>query len=232
LCTDQASYLTANEIPPEYAADSQFKKDSPWYNPDNGYPTYDPAAGTALIAEVEAEKGPVEFSLGTTSSPENSLSTQVLKTQWETCGVNVNLQSSTQDNFVLQMVLGNYDANLSRQFAAPDPDADYQWWTSATAAPIGSLALNMARIRDPQVDADLKAARESADPAVRKQAYFDLQKRQSELIPYVWLNHSQFAYGAQNDVRNIGNQTLPDGQPAQPFVKGDFRLTEMWLQQK
>jgi peptide/nickel transport system substrate-binding protein len=231
LCTDQASYLTANEIPAEYAADSQFKKDSPWYNPDAGFPTYDPAAGTALIAEVEAEKGPVEFSLGTTSSPENLLSTQVIKSQWEVCGMTVNLQSSIQSKFVLDMVLGNYDANLSRQFAAPDPDADYQWWTSANAAPAGSLALNMARLRDDQVDAALKAARESADTAVREQAYDTLQVRHSQLVPYVWLNHSQFAYGAQNNVRNIGNQTLPGGAAAQPFVKGDFRLTEMWLQQ-
>jgi ABC-type transport system substrate-binding protein len=231
LCTDHASYLAVNEIPAEFQADSQFREGSRWYNPDNGYPSFDAAAGTALVAEVEAERGPLTFTLGTTTDVANQLSTQTLKTQWDACGMDVSLTSTEQGSFVGDMVLGNYEANLSRQFGEADPDADYVWWTGQNAPPLPGLALNMARLSDPQVQAALDAGRASSDPATREQAYDDLQRRQSELIPYIWLNHSQWAIGAANDVRNLTNQTLPDGQPSLPFGRGVHRLTETWLQQ-
>ncbi len=132
---------------------------------------------------------------------------------------------------MLDMVTGSYEANLSRQFGEADPDADYVWWTGANAPAIPAIALNMARLDDPQVQAALDTGRSSADEATRKQAYDDLQRRQNEILPYVWLNHSQWAIGAANDVRNITNQTLPDGQESLPFGRGVHRLTETWLQQ-
>ena len=231
LCTDHANYLAVNQIPAEFEADSQFREGSKWYNPDNGFPTYDPAAGTALVAEVEAEKGPLAFTLGTTTDPANLLSTQTLKAQWDACGMDVGLSSTEQGKFVLDMVTGSYEANLSRQFGEADPDGDYVWWTGANAPAIPAIALNMARLDDPQVQAALDTGRSSADEATRKQAYDDLQRRQNEILPYVWLNHSQWAIGAANDVRNITNQTLPDGQESLPFGRGVHRLTETWLQQ-
>jgi ABC-type transport system substrate-binding protein len=88
----------------------------------------------------------------------------------------------------------------------------------------------MARLKDAQVDAALDKARASNDPAVRKQAYADMQKRQTELAPYIWLSHSQWAIGAAKNIRNITNQTLPGGQAALPFQRGELRLTETWVE--
>jgi peptide/nickel transport system substrate-binding protein len=230
LCTDREIVFSVSETPAEYTARTQYKDDSPWYNPDAGFPEYDVAAATELVQEVEAEKGPIRFTLGTTPVPENRAVTQVLETQWDACGMEVELVETEQSKFITDAVLGSYQANLWRQFGAADPDADYVWWTGKNANPPGSLALNIARLRDAQIDAALDRARASDDPEVRKEAYAEVQARQSELVPYVWLGHTQWAVGAQNDVRNIGNQLLPDGQPAARFQVGTFRLTEMWLQ--
>jgi len=227
LCTDPAAILVINETPADRLADSQFTPDSPWYF-DSGFKTNDPAAGKALLDQVKAEKGPITITLGTTPVPANTNTTALIKQQWEACGVTVNTTTSEQSKFVSDAVTGNYQANLFRQFAASDPDGDFVWWTGKNAT--GALALNIARLQDAQIDAALNKARASNDPAVRKQAYADLQKRQTELVPYIWLAHTQWAIGAANSVRNIVNQTLPDGQPALPFQRGEVRLTQTWVE--
>lgn len=227
LCTDPAAVMLINETPADRAADSQFTKDSPWYS-DSGFTTNDPTAGKALLAEVIAEKGPISFTLTTTPIPANTNTTALLKQQWEACGVSVTTDTTEQSSFISKTVTGNFQANLWRQFAASDPDGDYVWWTGKNAT--GPITLNMARLNDPQVNAALDKARASGDDAVRKQAYADLQKRQTELVPYIWLAHTQWAIGAGKSVRNLVNQTLPDGQAALPFQRGEVRLTQTWIE--
>jgi ABC-type transport system substrate-binding protein len=227
LCTDRNAVMTVWETPPDRIANSQFAEDSPWYDPNNGYPDMNVQEGTDLINQVEAEKGPVSFTLVTTPVPINTAATQLLAQQWGQCGMDVQLSTSEQSKFISDAVTGNYQANLWRQFSASDPDGDYVWWIGRNAS--GPLALNMARLSDPQVDEALNKARASDDPDVRKQAYAQLQERQSQLFPYIWIAHTQWAIGAANNVRNLTNVSLPDGQPALPFQSGNERLTETWI---
>jgi len=227
LCTDSSQIRLVSQVPDGYEATSQFKTDSPWYS-DSGFPAYDPAAGTDLINQVKAEKGDVTLNLGTTPVPSNTAITQTAAQQWGQCGVKVNLVTTEQSKFIADMATGNFQANLTRQFGESDPDQSFVWWSGSTAK--GALALNFARLSDPQIDADLNQARASADPAVRKQAYADLVKRQSELVPYIWINHTQWALGAANSVRNVTNVSLPDGEASLPYQAGAMRLTQTWLQ--
>ena len=226
LCTDPAAILVVQETPAARLADSQFTKESPWYS-NSGFTTSNAAKGKALLDQVKAEKGPITVSLGTTPVPANTNTTALIKQQWEACGVTVNTTTAEQSKFVADAVTGNYTVVLFRQFAASDPDGDYVWWTPKNAS--GGLTLNIARLADTQIGAALDKARASNDVAVRKQAYADLQKRQTELAPYIWISHTQWAIGAAKNIRNITNQTLPDGQAALPFQRGEVRLTQTWL---
>jgi len=226
LCTDPAAILVVQETPAARLADSQFTKESPWYS-NSGFTTSNATKGKALLDQVKAEKGPITVSLGTTPVPANTNTTALIKQQWEACGVTVNTTTAEQSKFVADAVTGNYTVVLFRQFAASDPDGDYVWWTPKNAS--GGLTLNIARLADTQIGAALDKARASNDVAVRKQAYADLQKRQTELAPYIWISHTQWAIGAAKNIRNITNQTLPDGQAALPFQRGEVRLTQTWL---
>ncbi len=228
LCTDPAAILVINETPADRAADSQFTKDSPWYF-DTGFKTNDPAAGKALIEKVKAEKGPISLSLTTTPVPANVNTTALIKQQWEACGVSVTTTTTEQSKFILDMATGNYQANLSRQFSGTDPAVDYVWWTGKNAT--GPLALNFARLNDPELNAALDKGRGSPDVAVRKEAYATVQKRQTALVPYIWLAHSQWALGAAKNIRDFTSMTLPDGAKAQPFQGGIVKLTETWIEQ-
>ncbi|MEJ6512849.1 MAG: ABC transporter substrate-binding protein [Acidimicrobiales bacterium] len=227
LCTDPAAILVINDTPADRVADSQFTKDSPWYF-DAGFKTNDPAAGKALIEKVKAEKGPISLNLTTTPVPANVNTTALIKQQWEACGVSVTTTTTEQSKFILDMATGNYQANLSRQFSGTDPAVDYVWWTGKNAT--GPLALNFARLNDPEINAALDKGRASPDMAVRKDAYATVQKRQTALVPYIWLAHSQWALGAAKNIRNFTSMTLPGGEKAQPFQGGTVKLTETWIE--
>lgn len=226
LCADPAAVILVSETPAERIADSQFTPDSPWYSNTN-FPRNDFVAGKALIDQVTAETGPVTVQLTTTPVPANVATNELIAEQWKRCGVTTNLTTSEQSKFVSDAVTGQYMINLWRQFAASDPDGDYVWWTGKNAT--GPLALNIARLQDAQIDAALNKARASNDPAVRKQAYIDLQTRQTELVPYIWLAHSQWAIGAAKNIRNLTNMTLPDGSVSAPYQAGNWRLVETWI---
>lgn len=227
LCTDIAPVVAASETPSEFVADSQFDKDSPFYV-DTGFPRNDVAAGKALIDEVKAETGSnVSLTLTTNPVPTYLAVASLLGEQWSRCGVSVQQNSVEQSKMVSDAVTGQLQAVLWRQFGGDDPDGNYLWWTGKNAR--GPLALNVARLQDPQIDAALDRARATDDLAVRKQAYADLQRRQTELVPYIWLSHTQWVIGAADDVRNIGNVSLPDGGTSRRFGGGVFRLTEVWL---
>jgi peptide/nickel transport system substrate-binding protein len=226
LCTDPAEVLLISEVPEDRAADSQFKKDSPWYS-DSGFTTNDPAAGKALLEQVKAEKGPISFTLGTTPVPANVNVTALLKQQWEACGVSVTTTTTEQSKFILDMATGNYQADLTRQFSGTDPAVDYVWWTGKNAT--GPLALNFARLNDPELNAALDKGRASPDISVRKEAYATVQRRQTALVPYIWIAHTQWAIAGARDIRNFTSMTLPDGAKAQSFQGGTVKLTETWI---
>jgi len=218
-------------------ANGVFKPTSKWYVKTD-YPEYDKAAAAALVQEYTAETGKVPtFTLGTTPSPENQQAVQLAQQMWNDVGMKVDLKTSSQDDFVLGGVTGAYQVNFWRQFGAVDPDADALWWYSANAgdgSPTGGLTLNIARNRNPKIDAALDQGRGSADEATRKQAYATLQTEMAADLPYIWTNHALWAVAAGNKVRGITNGPLPDGQPSLPIGgAGDFggvvRFTQTWL---
>lgn len=231
LATDRETYTaTIDEGVPEVAS-GPFKPSSPWFV-ETDYPSFDLAAATALITEVEAEKGPVKITLGTTPSPENTEAVQSLAQMWTDAGMEVEIETTDQTQFIGDALAGSYQANLWRQFGAVDPDTDSVWWISEAAE--GTLDLNFARNKDPRIDEALLEGRSNPDPAARKEAYADFQRYLAEDLPYIWLSHSLWAIIADPTVRDFTNGPLPSGDPALPTggtgtFGGTHRLTHAWI---
>jgi peptide/nickel transport system substrate-binding protein len=218
-------------------ANSVFKPTSKWYTKTD-YPDYDPAAAKALVDQYIADTGTTPtFTIGTTPSPINQQAVQLVQQDFQAAGMKVDVKTTEQSQFITDGVLGHYQVNLWRQFGAVDPDADAQWWYSANAgdgSAKGGLTLNIARNKDPKIDAALDKGRQSSDEATRKQAYADLQTQMATDFPYIWIDHALWAVVAGNNVRGITNGPLPDGQPSLPIGGGgDFggvvRFTQTWL---
>ena len=180
------------------------------------------------MAQVEAETGPVAFTLQCSDTTDNQQLCQALAAGWNDAGVGVTITNMDQGRLIGNAVSGDYDATIFRQFGSPDPDGDSVWWDGANAT--GSPALNMARNQDPALDAALAMGRSNADEQQRHQAYATVQERLAADVPYLWLAHIPFGLGAQNRVRGLDQATFPDGSEGVPFLRGVERFTETWLE--
>jgi ABC-type transport system substrate-binding protein len=143
----------------------------------------------------------------------------------------VQISQSDQATNILNAVLGKYQIISWRQYAASDPDLNFVWWTGANAAPVGSLGLNFARNKDPQIEQNLATGRTSTDPAARATAYQNVAKRFAQDIPYLWLDRAVWMVSAKPTVQNFAGGTLPDGTKAVPLIFGEIWPTQIWLSQ-
>lgn len=208
---------------------SPFSSKSPYYV-DVDYPTYDPAKAKQLIAAYEHDKGPLRnFTLSTVTDAKDLARTTLVQAMWKEAGINCQVQQVEQSQYIVQALLGNYDVREWRQFAAADPDENYVWWSSLTAAPIGQLALNFARNKDPQIQAALEKGRTSLNQADRVAAYQEISRRFAADIPYVWLDQAVWLVSAKPTVMNFNNPTLPDGSPALRMAAGFINVGQIWL---
>ncbi len=215
------------------AATSVFRPASKWYY-DASYPSYDLEEAKRLVAEYENDKGPLEFAYSTLSTPAATQQGELIKSMLEAAGMKVTVNSTDASTFIVNGALGQYQMIQWGQFGSPDPDYEHVWWYSANANPVGQLALNFPRNRDPLVDEALNRARATDDFQTRKQAYIDLQKRFAADVPYAFLDYPTEIKVAQNRVRGMLQDTLPDGEKSIAMGgPGSFslvtRLTQTWV---
>jgi peptide/nickel transport system substrate-binding protein len=215
------------------AATSVFRPSSRWYH-DADYPSYDLEESKRLVAEYEAEKGPLAFSYSVLSTPVSIRQGELIKTMLEQAGMDVEVKSTNASTFIVDGALGQYQMIQWGQFGSPDPDYEHVWWYSTNAKPVGQLSLNFPRNQDPLVDEALNRARASDDFETRKAAYVDLQERFAEDVPYAFLDYPTPIKVAVNRVRGMLQDTLPDGQQSIAMGgPGSFslvtRLTQTWV---
>ena len=219
--------LEYNGLPPE--STGPFSIGSPYYV-DPGYPSHNLAKAQSLVREYQAEKGPISFEISTINDAKTLATTQIVQSMLQQAGISAQIVQVQQSQYIVQALLGQYAVRQWRQFAASDPDQNYVWWASSTAAPVGKLALNFARNRDPQIDAALATGRTSADPTARSQAYQAVAKRFAQDIPYLWINTDIWSVVAKPNVQNFNNPVLPDGTTlGQPMTGGFVSPRFVWL---
>jgi peptide/nickel transport system substrate-binding protein len=230
MATNREAYITviADDLVPPAA--SPYIEGSQWYSEEAAdlFPTFDVEGAKALVEEYEAEVGPIEFELTTTPVPANVAGTTFLQEQWAAVGIDVELNTAEQAQFILNGVSGEFEANLWRHFGSPDPSRDEVWWVCNSANPIGEFSLNFARNCNPETDAALLAGRSTDVFEERYEAFSEAQVLINEDLPYSWINHSIWAIIADNDIRNVATATLPDGSPRLGLLNGVISMAEVW----
>ena len=230
--TDRARYRDVIDfgIPPD--STGPFGNTGSAYHADTGYPNFDLSKAKQLVKQYEQAHNvtSVTFELGTTNVGRNLQAASILQDMWKQAGVTVTIKQVEQSQFILLALEGKYNAYLWRQFGEPDPDADNTWWASAQAAPIGKLALNFVRNKDPQIDADLLKGRSSTNEADRTAAYQDIARRFAVDIPYLWLGEAVWQVGTKKNVHGLFDWTLPDGSPGVDHTLGGlFLMSHVWV---
>jgi peptide/nickel transport system substrate-binding protein len=214
-------------------ATTLFRPGSPWHS-DVDFPEYDLDEARKAVAAYEAEQGPLEFNLSALSTPIAKAQAELLERMWEEAGIRVDIVQTDGATYILDSVLGDFEAVIWAQHGSPDPDYEHVWWDGDNARPLGELSLNFPRHRDEEVDRALEQARSTDDFDARKQAYETVQERFAEQLPYIWLSYVRPVVVAQNDVRGLTNGPLPDRTPSRPLGgPGSFslanRLVQVWL---
>jgi len=212
-------------------SDGPFSNTGSPYHGSTGYPTYNLAKAKQLVQQYEQAHGvtSVSFQLGTTNTGRNLQTAELIQSMWKQAGINTTIVQVEQSQLILYALEGNYNAYLWRQFGDPDPDADYIWWSSSTAAPEGQLALNFARNKDPQIQADLNKGRSDPNQADRVAAYQDIARRFAVDVPYLWVNQTLWQIVYNSHVHGITTWTLPDGTPGLDHtISGVFFMSHVW----
>jgi peptide/nickel transport system substrate-binding protein len=206
-----------------------FQPGSTYYG-STPYPAHDPAAARQLVDAYAARHGaPPAVELTTIPGAEYSDILGVVQQQWASAGIQVSTNQVEQSALITQVLLGKYQAVTFQQFFTTDPDQNYVWWSAQTVAPVGGISLNLARNRDPAIQAALETGRRNAEPAVRAQAYRTVADRLAVDLPYLWIGKTVWAAIGTPEVAGVASQTLPDGTPGIGFVDGVFLLHQVRL---
>ncbi len=229
--TDRKRFIETVGEPFIPEADSPFGPGSTYHVDNPGYPDYDLTKAKQLVSQWSAANGgkKLTFQLGTTNTAKTLADAQLIQDMWSQAGITVNIVQVEQSSYILNALQGNYSAYLWEQFGDQDPDADFVWWSTQTAKPIGQYSLNFSRNSDPQLDSDLETARHSADQATRVAAYQDVAKRFAVDLPYIWLSGIISDASSTTNVHGIDTSTLPDGTPG--FDRGPTGLQpwHLWV---
>jgi peptide/nickel transport system substrate-binding protein len=225
--TDRQKYIDTLGNGLTKPSDGPFTKGSPYFGP-TGYPGLDQAKAKALVADYQKDKGPISFKFGIINTAKGRQQNELLQAMWKEVGIQTEIVQVEQSPYILNAIIGNYQAQGWRQFNTPDPDGNFVWWASATALPVGKQALNFARNKDPEIDGALQVGRTSADPAARADAYKKIAARFGADIPYIWISQSVWIVAATKKVQGVGQGTLPDGGKARGMASGVVWPTEVW----
>lgn len=199
---------------------------TPYYAPTD-YPSYNPSKARSLVNEVVHETGrPVTFTLGSTTAGSAVQAAQFLQSQLQAVGMKLSLAQFQQADLINNALVGSFQANVWRQWAAVDPDLNYLFWSPTT---ISALATNFARDANPQVETYLQQGRTSSDLATRAQAYQKIAQIFAKDLPYIMNDRAVWSVIAKSDVQNYDNPTTPEGTKAYGMIVGTVWPTQIWL---
>ena len=217
-----------NGVPPQ--SFGPFVQGSPYYAP-TGYPDYNLSKAQSLVKQYEADHGgqPISFQLGSINSPKLLEFNQLVQAMWKQAGIQSQITQIEQAQIILNALQGKFQAYSWRQFGATDPDINYIWWSIPNAAPVGALAANFARNKDPQVQQALDTGRTNPDPSTRATAYQTVGSRFGADVPYLWTNRNIWMVSAKPSVQNFNGPTLPDGGRALGLIDGFISTTQIWV---
>lgn len=204
------------------------------YLADNGFSAdQDMDGAKKLIAEYEADKGPVSVKLGTTATTANAQLRELLKGYWDELGVTTEEVQVPQDSFITDALFGKeqFQMYVWRQYAGTGVDPLNFWWNSRGYAPDGELSLNFPRMQDPKVDELLRTIRTTTSDADRIAASEELNRHFAEQCYFIPTSYTKWGIPMKTTVKGYGTATAPDGTTLLDGgnFPGQYFTTTMWI---
>ena len=235
FATDRDAYVSLIRQGTAPAADTMFHPDLIWHNPDVVQETNQPERAAPLVAEYCGDfpencadgKVNVELQYSGPSVIQTRIA-DLLSDSWEDY-FNVTQQELLQDQHIIEVATGQYNAVTWRQFGEPDPDNDVVWLQCAT---VGPISINWPRDCDQERDALMFEQRSSDDLDRRVEIWRQIQQNMRDSYTYIFFNHANWTVGARDNVRGICGQMGPDGDELFCNNQGRIWLQGVWLSQE
>jgi len=158
---------------------SLWAKGAPFYDDSIKWADHDPEKAKQLIAEYEAEKGPVKIELMCYSDPERQKIAEVAMSMWEEAGIEVTSKQVQNNQMIADTYAGNYQVSCAAMGnELNDPDGWYNFFKTGSAT-------NWARYSNAEFDAAIQKGRVSASDADRQAAYTDAATQLARDVPVV-----------------------------------------------
>jgi peptide/nickel transport system substrate-binding protein len=205
------------------------------YLEDSGYPAYDPDLANEEFDTCLSELGTdrIEFSFNTTNDPFNVESNTLIIAMWnEVLGdrITSTITPIESGQYIGLALTGNFHAFGWANHGGIDPATQAYWWQSQSSAPVGELALNFGRFRDPAIDEALVTLRTNADPAARKDAAETITRQFGENVYNLWTSWVVWAIISHPYVNGVESNVLPDtGEPGIGLAfSGRHMTNQLW----
>jgi peptide/nickel transport system substrate-binding protein len=215
-------------------ANGPFPPGSVGYLKDTGYPKFDVSAAQAEMDKCLAALGTdhIEFGFNTTNDPFNVETNTLVISMWTDAfgnKVQAKITPIEQGQYIGLALNGTFQAFGWRNHNGSDPDQQRLWWDSASAAPIGSLALNFGRFKDPTIDAALNTIKSNPDPAARKAAAEQVNQQFGSQVYNIWISWVLWGIISQPYVHGVQANKLPDGSQGIGLAyAGLHNINQMW----
>ncbi len=185
---------------------SAFEENSKWggLKPDEtGYPLYDPDAARREVEEFKAATGADELSFTLTglANTDDLEIMQTLREQWAEVGIKADIDSIKQEALIGVLVGAKFQAAYYRNYAYPDPDSNYVFWSSENAS--GDIVINFSQYYDDVTEAALQQGRESQNFDDRKTAYASLIRARNQQAIDIWLFNTPYALIGNENIRGL-----------------------------
>jgi peptide/nickel transport system substrate-binding protein len=181
---------------------------------ENGSPKFSLDGAKASYEKCKAANGgkDVTFTMATTTSPEAIETRNIKKQMVERAGFTIKTAELPQDLYIGAALTGQFQWETWRSHGSPDVDTERIWFHSELALPIGSLAINLGRVKDGTVDEAFNQIRQNSDPAVRRKAAEAVSQAFGEEQYYIWNWYSKWILGYNAKCTNGEDFRLPNGE--------------------
>ena len=231
--TDRDAYVALIRQDTAVRADTMFHPDLIWHNPNVVQET-NMAEQAAPLVEAYCADNPDHCSDGRINMELQHSGPSVIQTRIADLLVdswadhfNVTVQELLQDNHIVEVALGQYDAVTWRQFGEVDPDNDVVWLQCAS---VSFISLNWTRYCDTDRDALMYEQRGIADLDRRVEIWHQIQRMVRDAYTHIFFNHANWTIGARDTVHNVCGQTAPaDGTELFCNNQGRAQLHQVWL---
>jgi peptide/nickel transport system substrate-binding protein len=231
---DVDRYIEEREAGLSLKANGPFGPGMLGYLEDTGYPTYDPDAALEEFDTCTSELGTdtIEFTYNTTNDPFNVESNTLIISMWQEVfgdAVKATITPIEQGQYIGLALTGTFNAFGWRNHGGIDPATQAYWWASTSSAPIGSLALNFGRFKDPEMDALFETIKSDPDPAARKEAAESVNKIFGEQVYNFWTYWALWGVIEQPYVNGLETNTLLDGGEGVGLAfSGRHQMNQIW----